>query len=106
MFKNTPIANVYAFILFVLAKLCAFAGVALGFIPSLYTVGAFMLGTAGLLLIASVVVCVREMNRQNRLEEANKKMKDESMTLIQKMIEDGSLFKEMNLAGFKVQRNE
>lgn len=65
-----------------------------------------MLGAAGLLLIASVFICIREMNRQNTLEEADKKMKDENRTLLQKMIEDGSLFKEMNLAGFKVQRNE
>lgn len=65
-----------------------------------------MLVIAGLFLIVSIVICVREMNRQNSLEEADKKMKNENRKLLQKMIEDGSLFKEMNLAGFKVQRNE
>lgn len=104
LFSKTPIANVYAFIMFCLAKCCAFAGVALGFIPSLWVLGAVLLAFSLILLTASVVVCIQEMKRQNALEEAAKKEEMEERGLIQKMIEDGTLFRQMRQAGYQVEK--
>lgn len=102
LFRKTTPANVYAFIMFWLAKGCAFAGVAVGFMPSLWTLGAVLLAFAFILLTASVVTCVREMNRQNAVEEAWKKAEAEKLDLFRQMIEDGTLFRQMQKAGYKI----
>lgn len=103
MWKNTTPANVAAMITFVLAKSCAFGAVCLGWSRELYATGAVLMVAAWVLLIATLVIAYREMKRQNRVEMMAERREKIRRARLSRMIEDGTLARQLQGSGFKLE---
>lgn len=91
---KTPILNKIAFGTFALAKLCGLMSIPVAVGGYRYLAG-WMLGIYGFLLLLTVIICVFEMNRQNKQDKNNE-------DLISKLIREGTLKERLKSAGFEL----
>lgn len=85
---------IYAGICFVIAKGSGLAGIALAYAGNSF-LGGFFFVVAFLMLAVCVAICVVDMHRRNKRDEAD-------VDAIDRMLEDGTLEKRLERAGYRM----